>query len=325
MVFNMIKNNKNYKLLIGLLLGFIFSSGIVVYAWYNDYSSEVSYDNSSDWLVSTNVHDAVVELTRQKNCPVGFECYQKKSTLALGDYVSYTPVNCSYSIDLTKTGGTTAQSIIPCELDLWRVLSINGDGTVDIISEYVSSDKVLFDGVTGYKNFVGYLNVLASQYETSGVTVGSRHFGYNGQTEYITDDTYFSGSVPWLCDTGSSFSCDPYPDDYESSGGGDTLYLADLNLVDTVLGNHVANNAVTFANTIYWMASRYYSYSSDPLFCGRLATNVSDTVTSFFSLDGNSGLNDLYSSSAIRPIVTLSSTLTYSGVGNKDFPMEITN
>ena len=90
-----------------------------------------------------------------------------------------TPTKSSYTTDRAKTGYTESQTINPQELDLWRVISINGAGTVDVISEDVSSTEVYFQGLIGYQNLVGYLNVLASQYENSKYTKGSRHFGYN--------------------------------------------------------------------------------------------------------------------------------------------------
>ena len=322
----MLRKNKNYKLLIGLLLGLLCSSSIVVYAWYNDFANEVSYDPSNTWLHSTTVQGALDELARQKDCPMGYSCYTKKSTLALGDYVSYTPSKTSYTTNTTYTGYTSTQTINPSELNLWRVIAINQDGTVDIISEDVSSVEVYFRGQTGYQNLVGYLNVLASQYETTGVTVGSRYFGYNGQTEFITDTQYFVNPAPWACSTnGASGNCTPDPDDYESSGGGDTLYTSDYDLINTVLGTCVANKVGTSTKTAYWMASRHYVYSS--------ATNYSWS-TRCVNTSGSRTYSRLYrynSSSfstvsvkfALRPIVTLASTLSYSGLGNKDYPMEI--
>ena len=42
-MFKLLKRNKNYKLIIGLIIGFLFSSSVVVYAWYNDFANE-EYD-----------------------------------------------------------------------------------------------------------------------------------------------------------------------------------------------------------------------------------------------------------------------------------------
>ena len=325
-MFKLLKRNKNYKLIIGLIIGFLFSSSVVVYAWYNDFANEVSYDPSNTWLDSTTVQDALDELARQKGCPMGYSCYTKKSTLSLGDYISYTPSKTSYTTDTAYTGYTSTQTINPSELNLWRVLSINGDGTVDLISENVSSVAVFFRGQTGYQNLVGYLNVLASQYETPGITVGSRHFGYNGQTEFITDTTYFVNPAPWTCTTnGASGNCTPDPDDYEAYGGGDTLYTTDYDLVNTVLGTRVAKEVGTSTATDYWMASRYYNLSSATYYrwSGRYVAASGSNSNNYLYYWSSGSFYTRNDRDAIRPIVTLASTLSYSGVGNKDYPMEI--
>lgn len=126
-----------------------------------------------------------------------------------------TPTLTSATTDPAMTGYSESQTFNPSELNLWRVMSINDNGTVDMISEYISSVSIYFDGKIGYINFVGYLNELARMYEHSTYTTGARHFGYNGQTEYITDISKLSSSsVPWLCGTGES--CNPV----ENQGGG---------------------------------------------------------------------------------------------------------
>ena len=314
---------KNYKLIIGLMVGFLVSSTLV-YALYMGRADELSYNNTGTWLKSTTVQDALDELNKQKGCPVGYSCHDMKTTLAVGDYVSYTPTKTSYTTDTSKTGCTSTQTIDPSELTSWRVLSINEDDTVDIISEYVSTNTVCFGGLTGYQNLVGYLNVLASQYENTGVTVGSRHFGYNGQTKYITDTQYFVNPAPWKCNTnGASGNCDPDPDDYEAYGGGDILYQADYNLVNTVFGTRQGFNK-SGANSNYWQASRLYSYSNDNSFSFhyRWINGNSNYSSGIYSYNGSRFVYGSQSLS-LRPIVTLSSELSYLGIGSKDYPMEI--
>ena len=186
-----------------------------------------------------------------------------------------------------------------------------------MISEHVSSTDVYFSGLTGYQNLVGYLNVLANQYENSTYTIDSRYFGFNGQTVYITDTSKFTNPAPWTSLTGSSI--------VESQGGGDTLYTTDYNLIKTVLGTRVATKPGSSSNSSYWIASRYYNFSP---------------LTSYYwnernvSSAGSNGSNNLYgydslgfsmsnSNYSLRPIVVLKSGLKYSGVGTEDYPMEI--
>ena len=315
----------NYKYIIGIILGILLCGG-GVYAAIKYSANVFYYNNNSSTLNSTNVQGAIDELANKyaslSSCPSDKICIQKKSTLSLGDYVLYTPSKTSYTTSITYAG-YIAQTYNPSELNLWRVISVNQDGTVDIISEYVSSVNIIFRGQTGYKNLVGYLNVLASQYETTGITVGSRHFGYNGQTEFITNTTYFVNPAPWTCSTGGT--CTPVPDDYEASGGGDTSYTADFNLVNTVLGTRKAYKVGTATVTSYWMASRYYYYGNANSYGWYVRyLNTSGTASSSSLYSSSSGsFNDSNLSYALRPIVTLSSSLTYSGVGSKDFPMKI--
>ena len=165
---------------------------------------------------------------------------------------------------------------------------------------------------------VGYLNVLASQYENSTYTTGSRYFGYNGQTEYITDTSKFTNPAPWTCSTGGS--CSPV----ESQGGGDTLYTTDYNLVNTVLGTRVATNPSGTA-TSYWMASRYYYYDSSTYYywyARYVSTSGSYSNTYLYHYE-DSSFWVVARSRALRPILTLKSGLKYSGMGTENFPMEI--
>ena len=228
-----------------------------------------------------------------------------------------TPTKSSYTTDTSKTGYYVT-SINPQELNLWRVISLNDDGTVDVISEHVSSTTIYFKGQTGYLNFVGYLNELAKQYENSTYTKGSRYFGYNGQTEYITDTSKFTNPAPWTCDTGGS--CNPV----ESQGGGDELYTKDYNLVKSVLGTAGASKPDGTAY-YYWVASRYYDYSSatDYRWAGRYVGSVGVVFYgSLYSYSGSS-FNSNLTVGSLRPILTLKSGLKYSGVGTENYPMEI--
>ena len=318
-----ILKNKNYKLFIGLMIGILIP---IISVWaVNKYRAEdVFYDNEDSNLSSANVQGAVDELSDKykkiygsgTSCPDGYVCLQKKNTLALGDYVKMTPTKSRYTTDTSKTGYTSTQTINPQELNLWRVIKLNDDGTVEMISEHVSSTAIYFKGQTGYQNLVGYLNVLASQYENSTYTKGSRYFGYNGQTEYITDTSKFTKPAPWKSSTGSST--------VESQGGGDTLYTTDYNLINAVLGTRIAIKPGG-SSASYWIASRYYDYSSstDYYWTGwYLDDSGSDSSNFLYYYDG-SGFDADSGSDSLRPIVVLKSGLQYEGVGTEDYPMEI--
>ena len=305
------------KTILAISIGFLLS-GVVVSAAEVLYSKNFTYSTSNSTLKSTNVQGAIDELAEKSKsyCPSKYKCYKQKSTPEPGDYVKMTPTLTSYTTATSKTGYTRSQTINPSELNLWRVLKINSDGTIEMISEYASSTSVYFGGKVGYQNFVGYLNELASKYENSKYTNGSRYVGYNGQTEYITDTSKIdSTTAPWTSSTGSSTT--------ESLGGGDTLYQNDYDLIRAVLGTRAANKAVTSTATSYWLASRYYYYSSstDWSFSGRFVS----TYGGLYNYDLYSYYSGSFStrsgSYALRPIVILKSGITYTpALGTSDDP-----
>ena len=236
--------------------------------------------------------------------------------LDLGDYVKMTPTKSSYTTDTSKTGYSRTQTINPQELNLWRVINKNSDGTVDLISEYISTTRVYFGGKTGYLNLIGYLNVLASQYENSTYTKGSRYFGYNGQTEYITDTSKFTNPAPWTCEIGESCNS------VESQGGGDTLYQKDYDLVNNAIGTLKATK-VDGSSFGYWIASRDYFYDSATKY-GWLGRTIYggylNTTLYFYYYKSSSFRESSDEDDALRPIVTLKSGLKYSGLGTEEDP-----
>ena len=235
----------------------------------------------------------------------------------VGDYVKMTPTATSFETEPEKTGYTDAQTINPSELNLWRVIRVNSDGTIEMVSEYVSSTSVYFEGQTGYKNFVGYLNEIAKQYENSKYTIDSRHMGYNGQTEYLTDTANTVDSTeataPWTESTGAST--------VESEGGGDTLYETDTELVTEAIGTLKSTTASGSAAS-YWLASRYYNYSSSTkwYYYGRyiIASGALSKSNLYYC---SSGFGANTRSYAVRPIVVLKSGISYTAArGTIDDP-----
>lgn len=237
------------------------------------------------------------------------------SMVSLGDYVSYIPTSTSYTTDTSKTGYDSAQTINPSELNLWRVLKINDDGTVDIISEYVSSTQVYFQGKKGYLNLVGYLNELAKQYENNNYTKSSRYFGYNGQTRYITDDSKFTYPASLTTSTSNNNS--------ESQGGGDILFSDDYNQLKKALDNTLTTKPGESNVAEYWMASRWYYYYSSThyIWLARIMHySGQHNGNTMYGYDGSS-FHSYSLNYSLRPIVTLKAELTYSGKGTKESPI----
>lgn len=206
--------------------------------------------------------------------------------LKLGDYISYTPANTSYTISVTDTYARENQTINPSELNLWRVIQKNTDGTIDVVSNYVSSKKVQFGTQTSmeeaYKYYIKTLNKIAKEYETEGFTVGSRHTGYN-----------------------SDKALEVLPNIDAALDDG---YLVDTGLIQEALGTTYAKRFGTDTNAGYWIASRGNPYAGYFQQAGASITN--------YHLNGFIGY--------IRPIVTLNSKLKVtSGDGSVDHPYEL--
>ena len=310
---------ENIKTVVAFIIGIIIS-GTGVYAAILYASSDVGYDNTSSGMSATNVQDALDELYQKAlACP--------NAPVKIGDYISLTPTQTSYTIKTSLTGYSSDQTINPSELNLWRVIDIHSDGSFDAVSEYVSSTDVNFKGTTGYANFVGALNTIAAQYQVSGYTIGSRHMGYGGQTSIIGDTSAFDGT------TFTSPSSETTPDPttgtgQEYSGGvaGDTLYLKDYQLVGNVYKSDTttygssglkANKVGNTTSTTYWLASRSFSYGSmggEAIFgfFGRCVdTSGGLSVITFRDFVG--GWSNFAYSHAVRPILTLKSGITTSG------------
>ena len=311
------KKKYNYKFIIGLIIGILLVTGVSAVTSME--AQDIVYDSEYSKLSTGDVQGAIDDLANQierpDECQEGYYCTANAYSLSPGDYVSYTPASTSYTTDTDYTGYTSTQIINPSELNLWRVLYVHDDGRIEMISEYVSSTEVYMKGLTGYLNMVGYLNVLASQYETDGITVGSRHFGYYGrgtQTEFITDTPLDENDFVFgncFTNAGSTSCFGSYT---EKNGIGDTGYLYDHDLVYDALGTRRANMVGTSNPTMYWAASRYYN--------AFIATRYIDTEGYIADSHLDGGAHHWYS---LRPIVFLDSSHAYEGSGTAEDPWRI--
>ncbi|MBQ9181047.1 MAG: hypothetical protein IJ134_00165, partial [Bacilli bacterium] len=243
--------------------------------------------------------------------------------LKVGDLVEMIPSELPFNTDKNLTGYTDVQEITPKELKLWRVIRVNNDGTYDAVSEYVSSTKVYFRSTTGYKNFVGYLNVLASKYKNDKYTVGTRHMGYNGQTQNISNTSYFDGTTTKASNWGGTNTITSAE---EKLGKGDDLYTTDYELVKKAYGGTDQSyaraymvNTSTYMN--YWLASRQFAGSSDNFsFYGRDVTSNGNASAAMMRQYLRSKWTYDNPSYALRPIITLKSDLVALGSGTSGDP-----
>ena len=256
-------------------------------------------------------------------------------TLKVGDLVKMTPSGESFDVDSTKCGTDQTITINPKELNIWRIIRINENGTFDMVSEYLPSFTYVdggpsvqyIKGITGYRNYIGCLNDIASHYENVSYTVGSRHMGYDSAkaTETLTfgPEDYTQWTKHSSTTNESTTAAD------ELIGGGDIGYLTDVNLVTTAYTGVkeaplTANIVGTDTPWAYFLASRVYvhneSFCDDGWGIRWIAENGSHVYNAIIKkYDG-----DWYSPGQsynilIRPIVTLKANTTIvSGDGETE-------
>ena len=295
-----------------------------------------------------NNHNKVIETEYDYTCIDSEASDVKNITLKVGDVVQMTPTIASFTTDSSITGNQRKTATIhPQELNLWRVIRVNNNNgtiTYDAVSEYTTSDKVYFgsdntanttptDAISAYKNFVGYLNLLASKFENSNFTVGSRYMGYNGQTEYISDTSYFDGTsakagTEWQERTNGTPAEEPY-------GRGDHLYETDYELVKNAYGGTEDEKAKANMNLIgsdgrpsleqsdYWLAGRDYIWRSTTYFdFYLLSISKSGEIESASNIRRyqNNYWSGLGTEKSLRPIIVLKSNLQATGLGTIDYP-----
>ncbi len=193
---------KRIKQIIGVIIGIIIGISTTVGATTIFNSKDITY--SSDKTSKTNVKDSLDELyNKTGKCPEGKWCYNEPKTIAdkveLGDYIRMTPTSTSYTPPSELTGcssdiNCTQNTLNPSELNLWRVIKKNDDGTIDMISVYMSSKAVYIGGTEGYKNYIGALNTIAAQYTNEKYVKKTRNIGYSNQIEYC--ESYEESSCP---------------------------------------------------------------------------------------------------------------------------------
>lgn len=92
---------------------------------------------------------------------IAFKEKNISSYVKVGDYVDYHPDEVTIPYDKfgeTYTGYANAEDIGQDNDLQWRVLNINSNGTIDLISDSPTSKTVYFKGARGYNNGVAILN-----------------------------------------------------------------------------------------------------------------------------------------------------------------------
>ncbi len=100
-----------------------------------------------------------------------------RSSLEVGQYVEYIPDTTeSYSLPNTVSGYTLNQTISQDTSLKWRIMSVNDDGTVNLISDKPTNQEISLYGALGYNNGVYVLDEISSKlYSNSELGVEARN------------------------------------------------------------------------------------------------------------------------------------------------------
>ena len=295
-----------------------------------EYRTDITADELPESVQSITLNFGVQYVQADSNA---FE----RSTM-LGSYISMVPDSSSYVIPASTTGyevssTPTDQTITPNELTLWRVIRVNSDGSMDAVSEYVSSTSVFFRGTTGFANYVNELQTISQQYAKTGYTIATRIVGYDGQSLTISDTSDFDGTYnptdnPEVSPPSTTSMDSPTTgtgQEYGQGVLGDSLYLKDYQLLSDVY----STDTTTYGSTglvaykvdapstaaDYWIASRLYYYDDDSgfSFSGRTITSSGILGGSVFRYYGYGFWGSFEGSASIRPVITLKSGVEFTG------------
>ena len=185
----------------------------------------------------------------------------------VGDYVYMKPTSTGYNISASVTGSSKTQSINPSRITLWRILSINSNGTVDLIADTVSETIQFFadsETSSSFVNSPSNINKIASQYINNDYTISARSIN-NNDIEKVTqvlntlcaNDIDGNISSYWLANK------DTYQDQYLNTYG--YIYTISNN---ALLGN--TDNTTCISNRmsghLFFVQGNGYHYQSTSAF-----------------------------------------------------------
>lgn len=115
---------------------------------------------------------------------------KKVEKLKIGDYVNYTYDEAGdYTVESTVSG-TDSQTIAQTTGLKWRVLNFDKvNGTIDLISEQLTSSNIKFAGILGYNNGPYLMNkICEKQYSNSVLNVSARSLNLLDIEKHLTAD-----------------------------------------------------------------------------------------------------------------------------------------
>ena len=273
-----------------------------------------------------------------------------ETTVKIGDYVNYT-YDTANNYELSKAhSGYTSDQTIPQVTGLqWRVLGINGNGQLELVSATPVNNYVYFQGSAGYNNGVFLLNnICASQYANSslGVTARSlnledieKQYSDNGKNARdVYSDGYRSYGKIWKISWGENYYPSLYAEEALSGVNGYTReggigqsdsYYTDISQLPQGESNSMTGSIVLYGsyysihlNRDYFKNENFYDMiicDSDYWLASRMVEDYYYTTYGIVRMSsaniGKSAMFSLYGNNwefcnYLRPVVTLGSNIS---------------
>ena len=311
----------------------------------------ITYNSLEEYLAANpGAEIPGVENPEESEKPTDTTLTTDRSSLSVGDYVDYAPDTSSstyaYPLSSEVTGSSNNGSTYPQETTAlkWRIMSINDDGSVDLISATPTSTNLYLYGALGYNNGVYLLNDLCKMMysnSTLGVTarsidlvdieskmnatgIAARNAYNNGNKTYgqtqTYKDAYSYAPDAWdsTATTATAESTDiyatPTTNTYEQKGSITVTqtyyYFSDT--PSTYFDDTTFHELIFGTGSNYWIASRCASCNSDDSNFGLRGVSGSILSGNYMFYSNNNTYNPYR---FVRPVVTLGSNIQISTVG----------
>lgn len=258
--------------------------------------------------------------------------FREITQLNIGEYITYN-TNNSYNLD--NDYSSEEDSIINTNNSLYRILSVNDDNTIDIISvNSVLLNNLTFNGANGYNNFAYIVNDICNKVFSNNNTVYVKNVNINELEKYtstkiVNYDNIKSINkllyIPKILEyeknviidgnTNETYSNDELLliDKLNASKPITSIVISEPNLLEYEFNNPIYSEL--FMNSNYLLSNRIIKSDDDNLLYGVYQVEDKNIIINelYDSLDNDYSVSDIY----VKPIIRLSSKTKIDLVDNK--------
>ena len=258
--------------------------------------------------------------------------FREITQLNIGEYITYN-TNNSYNLD--NDYSSEEDSIINTNNSLYRILSVNDDNTIDIISvNSVLLNNLTFNGANGYNNFAYIVNDICNKVFSNNNTVYVKNVNINELEKYtstkiVNYDNIKSINkllyIPKILEyeknviidgnTNETYSNDELLliDKLNSSKPITSIVISEPNILEYEFNNPIYSEL--FMNSNYLLSNRIIKSDDDNLLYGVYQVEDKNIIINelYDSLDNDYSVSDIY----VKPIIRLSSKTKIDLVDNK--------